>query len=125
MARLRHSTPTATPASRSLAPPRTPIIGRQPIPRSRFRRSTPLFSIARPLRRSNSPGFTRCAPLVREAVYLGSRFTLRMVEDNPREDRRTLYIREIAPRELHIFSGKVVSAVKAARLVCERIERGE
>ncbi len=66
----------------------------------------------------------RCAPLVREAVYLGSRFTLRMVEDNPREDRRTLYIREIAPRELHIFSGKVVSAVKAARLICERVQSG-
>jgi hypothetical protein len=25
------------------------------------------------------------------------------------------------PGEIHIFSGKVVSAVKAARLVCERI----
>lgn len=64
-------------------------------------------------------------PSAREAVYLGSRFTLRVVEDNPRDDRRTLYIQEALPRELHIFSGKVVGAVKAARLVCERIDRCE
>ena len=39
-------------------------------------------------------------------------------------DRRTLLIQESAPGELHVFSGKVVSAVKAARLVCERVARG-
>ena len=62
-------------------------------------------------------------PLSRDAEYLGSRFTIRVVENNPAEDRRTLLVQEQEPGELHIFSGKVVSAVKAARLVCERVER--
>ena len=62
-------------------------------------------------------------PDAKDAVYLGSRFTLRVVEDSPETDRRILYVKEDAPGELHIFSGKVVSAVKAARLVCERIAR--
>ncbi len=62
-------------------------------------------------------------PAAREAVYMGSRFALRVVEDNPGEDRRILYVAQSAPRELHIFSGKVVSAVKAARLVCERVAK--
>ena len=63
-------------------------------------------------------------PASAEARYLGSRFTIRVVENNPKEDRRTLYVQETAPGELHIFSGKVVSAVKAARLVCERVAQG-
>ncbi len=63
-------------------------------------------------------------PACRDAVYIGSRFTIRVVENNPGQDRRTLYVQEVEPRELHIFSGKVVSAVKAARLVCERIAKG-
>ncbi len=58
------------------------------------------------------------------AVYLGSRFTLRVVENNPISDRRTLYVQETSPGEIHIFSGKVVGAVKAARLVCERVAKG-
>jgi hypothetical protein len=62
-------------------------------------------------------------PTSKDAVYLGSRFTIRVVENNPEQDRRTLYVQEVAPQELHVFSGKVVSAVKAARLVCERIAR--
>jgi hypothetical protein len=62
-------------------------------------------------------------PAVKEAVYCGSRFTMRVVENNSKEDRRTLYVQEGAPGELHVFSGKVVSAVKAARLVCERIAK--
>lgn len=64
-------------------------------------------------------------PLAKDAVYLGSRFTIRVVEDNPKEDRRTLYLQESSPGEIHIFSGKVVSAAKAARLVCERVAGGE
>lgn len=60
-------------------------------------------------------------PAAKDAIYIGSRFTLRVIEDNPEQDRRILYVIEGAPREFHIFSGKVVSAVKAARLVCERI----
>jgi hypothetical protein len=63
-------------------------------------------------------------PASKDAVYLGSRFTIRVVEDNPKQDRRTLYVKETAPGEIHIFSGKVVSAVKAARLVCERVAKG-
>lgn len=62
-------------------------------------------------------------PGAKDAKYLGSRFTLRVVEDAPESDRRILYLQETAPGEIHIFSGKVVSAVKAARLVCERIAR--
>lgn len=60
-------------------------------------------------------------PASKDAQYLGSRFTMRVVENNPAEDRRTLLIQESAPGELHVFSGKVVSAVKAARLICERV----
>ncbi len=63
-------------------------------------------------------------PASEGAVYLGSRFTIRVVENNPAEDRRTLYVQETAPGEIHIFSGKVVGAVKAARLVSERVRRG-
>ncbi len=60
-------------------------------------------------------------PNARHAKYLGSRFTIRVVEDNPENDRRILYVQDGLPGEVHIFSGKVVSAVKAARIVCERI----
>jgi hypothetical protein len=60
-------------------------------------------------------------PAAMNAAYIGSRFTIRVVEDNP-QDRRILHVREGAPGEFHIFSGKVVSAVKAARIVCENIE---
>lgn len=60
-------------------------------------------------------------PAAKKALYIGSRFTVRVVEDNPEHDRRILYVREGAPGEIHIFSGKVVSAVKAARLICEMI----
>jgi len=63
-------------------------------------------------------------PASAEAKYLGSRFTIRVVENNPIQDRRTLYVQETAPGEIHIFSGKVVGAVKAARLVSERIAQG-
>jgi hypothetical protein len=60
-------------------------------------------------------------PAVKDAKYIGSRFTMRVVEDNPEHDRRILYVRDGLPGEIHIFSGKVVSAVKAARMVCEKI----
>jgi hypothetical protein len=64
-------------------------------------------------------------PAAEDANYIGSRFTLRVVEDNPEHDRRILYVRESLPGEIHIFSGKVVSAVKAARMVCEKIAAHE
>lgn len=60
-------------------------------------------------------------PAAKDAKYLGSRFTMRVVENNPQQDRRILYVQDGRPGEIHIFSGKVVSAVKAARLVCEKI----
>ena len=84
----------------------------------------------------NQPEFSRAAatrfevmredcclavPAAKYAKYIGSRFTLRVVEDNPEQDRRILYVRDGLPREIHIFSGKVVGAVKAARIVCEKI----
>jgi hypothetical protein len=62
-------------------------------------------------------------PGAKDAVYVGSRFTIRVVEDHPASDRRILYVQEGAPGEFHIFSGKVVSALKAARLICEKVER--
>ncbi len=60
-------------------------------------------------------------PASKEGRYLGSRFTIRVVENNPEQDRRTLYLLEPVPGELHIFSGKVVGAVKAAQMVLERV----
>lgn len=60
-------------------------------------------------------------PEAKHATYHGSRFTIRVVEDNPDQDRRILNISNTAPRDFHIFSGKVVSAVKAARLICEAV----
>src|ERR1035437_8354645 len=63
-------------------------------------------------------------PASKDAVYLGSRFTIRVVEDNPAQDRRTLYILEKEKGEIVVFSGKVVSAVKAARLITQRISEG-
>ncbi len=62
-------------------------------------------------------------PLAKDAVYAGSRFTIRVVENNPEQDRRTLYLEERTPGEIHVFSGKVVSAAKAARLLCERVAK--
>jgi hypothetical protein len=62
----------------------------------------------------------RAVPAAMEARYVGSRFVMRVVEDSS-EDRRILFVADGEPGEIHIFSGKVVSAVKAARLVCERI----
>ena len=60
-------------------------------------------------------------PAAKGAEYLGSRFTMRVVENNPQQDRRILVVQDGRPGEIHILSGKVVSAVKAARLVCEKI----
>jgi glycine/D-amino acid oxidase-like deaminating enzyme len=56
------------------------------------------------------------------ATYRGSRFALRVVEDSPSDDRRVLHVREGEPGELHVFSGKVVSAVTAARTVADLVD---
>jgi hypothetical protein len=61
-------------------------------------------------------------PALNQARYLGSRFTERVVEDSPADDRRVLYLQEGEPNEFHIFSGKVLGAVKAARMVCELLD---
>jgi hypothetical protein len=66
---------------------------------------------------------TLTVPAAKDARYIGSRFTMRVVENNPAEDRRTLLIQEQAPNELHVFSGKVVSAVKAAHQIATRLDR--
>jgi hypothetical protein len=63
-------------------------------------------------------------PESKRATYIGSRFTVRVTENNPEEDRRTLYVLEPRPGEIHVFSGKVVCAVRAADCVCERVARG-
>lgn len=63
---------------------------------------------------------SRAVPGAAAARYLGSRFVMRVVE-NSSEDRRILSVKDGKPGEIHIFSGKVVSAVKAARMLCERI----
>ncbi len=64
-------------------------------------------------------------PRANQAKYLGSRFTIRVVEDNPEKDRRILSVREGNPGEFHVFSGKVVSAVKSARILCRRVGGNE
>jgi len=66
----------------------------------------------------------KAVPLAAEARYLGSRFTLRVVEKAAATDQRILHITRSAPNVVHLFSGKVVSAVKAARLV-ERMVAGD
>jgi hypothetical protein len=63
----------------------------------------------------------KSVPLCARAEYIGSKLTLRLVEDNPYEDRRILNIGQSDDKTFHVFSGKVVSAVKAARIVDERI----
>ena len=81
--------------------------GFAPVPFTRFEE----------MRADSSPAI----PGAKHAQYLGSRFTLRVVENSPEQDRRTLYLIKNGPREIYLFSGKVVSAIKAARLVCEAV----
>jgi hypothetical protein len=63
----------------------------------------------------------KAVPLCANAEYIGSRFTLRLVEDDPDTDKRILYIKQSDDRTFHVFSGKVVSAVKAANIMVEKI----
>jgi hypothetical protein len=101
---------TTTNASEAIPEPYAGILNKpefEPVPFTRFA----------PMRADCSLS----VPAAKDAVYIGSRFTIRVVEDNPGHDRRILHVQEGAPGEIHIFSGKVVSAVKAARLVCEMV----
>ena len=56
-------------------------------------------------------------PLIRGARYCGSKFTRRFVERNPCKDRRIMHIKQTDKKHIHVFSGKVVSAVKASILI--------
>ena len=64
-------------------------------------------------------------PASADAEYLGSRFTIRVVENNPMQDRRTLYVQESAPGEIHIFSGQSCqrgeSGATGERADCKRV----
>ena len=62
-------------------------------------------------------------PLSSKAKYVGSRLTKRYVEYNPSEDRRVLHVCSVGDKYVHVFSGKVVSAVKASSMVREIIEK--
>lgn len=59
-------------------------------------------------------------PGAARARYIGSRFTIRVVEDDRATDQRILHIARKA-NVVHVFSGKVVSAVTAARRVADMI----
>ncbi|MDC6726222.1 hypothetical protein, partial [Leclercia adecarboxylata] len=56
-----------------------------------------------------------------EARYIGSRFTIRVVESDRTTDQRILHIARPAANVIHVFSGKVVSAVTAAHRVAAMI----
>ena len=53
-------------------------------------------------------------PEIKSAKYLGSKFTIRVVENDPQSDRRVAEINRIDKKIFLIFSGKVVSSVKVA-----------
>lgn len=56
----------------------------------------------------------QAVPLAGNAKYLGSRFTIRLVENDAASDRRILRVLKSDDRTIHVFSGKIVSAEKAA-----------
>jgi len=64
----------------------------------------------------------KSVPMASEAEYIGSRFTLRVVEDNPKEDRRILSVNQTSDKIFHVFSGKITGAVKAAKLIEKNIK---
>ncbi len=64
---------------------------------------------------------TLAIPGAAQARYIGSRFTIRVVEDDRATDQRILHIARTAANVIHVFSGKVVSAVTAARRVSDMI----
>jgi hypothetical protein len=64
---------------------------------------------------------TSFVPLIKQAKYLGSKFTIRMVKDNSDTDGRMLYIKKVDNRFFYIFSGKVVGATKVAKKILDNI----
>jgi hypothetical protein len=66
---------------------------------------------------------TRSVPLTKHAEYLGSKFTIRLVENDSTTDRRILRVKQSDSRTFHVFSGKVVGAVKAADIIYTLINK--
>ena len=64
---------------------------------------------------------SNAVPLSKNAKYIGSKLTKRFVEYNPKEDRRVLHIKR-KDNKIFVFSGKVVSAVKACAIVKDMVE---
>lgn len=64
---------------------------------------------------------SKVALLCSDAEYKGSRFTIRLVEHAPNSDRRVMKISDVKDHSIHVFSGKVVGAVKAAKIVLDKI----
>lgn len=64
---------------------------------------------------------TQVVPACHAAKYISSSFTRRVIEYNPSNDRRVMRIEQTDRRTFHVFSGKVVGATKAARIICEKI----
>ena len=60
-------------------------------------------------------------PLCADARYIGSRFTKRLVEYAPESDRRVMRIGRPDNKNIHVFSGKVVSAIKSADRIRDMI----
>ena len=61
----------------------------------------------------------KTVPGILDSEYLGSRFVLRVIKNNIATDERTLSVSRLDNRNIHIFSGKVVGAIKAAKEVAE------
>lgn len=59
-------------------------------------------------------------PAVQKSKYLGSRYTIRIVENNPKYDKRTYYIKK-DKNIFYIFSGKVVSCIDASKKIINEI----
>jgi hypothetical protein len=59
-------------------------------------------------------------PAVQKSKYLGSRYTIRIIEDNPKYDNRTFYIKK-DKKIFYIFSGKVVSCIDASKKIIKEI----
>ena len=61
-------------------------------------------------------------PCINNSKYLGSNFTLRVVEDDPKKDHRIAKI--INKKNIfYVFSGKVVSAPTVANQILEKIKK--
>lgn len=59
----------------------------------------------------------KVVPKCSDATYIGSKFTKRLVEDSSSDDRRLLRIEKSDDQTFHVFSGKVVAALKAANII--------